>query len=126
MDFGIARAADVKGLTGTGLILGTPDYLSPEQAQGSQDLDHRSDIYSMGVVLHEIFSGQLPFQAETVMAVVLQHVQQPPPRLREVRPDLPEALEAIVLRCLEKDPALRYPTMQALHDHLLNVSVRAA
>jgi len=126
MDFGIARATDVKGLTGTGLILGTPDYLSPEQAQGSQDLDHRSDIYSMGVVLHEIFSGQLPFQAETAMAVVLQHVQQPPPRLREVRPDLPEALEAIVLRCLEKDPALRYPTMQALHDHLLNVSVRAA
>jgi serine/threonine-protein kinase len=126
MDFGIARVADVKGLTGTGLILGTPDYLSPEQAQGSQDLDHRSDIYSMGVVLHEVFSGQLPFEAETAVAVVLQHVQQPPPRLREVRPDLPEALEAIVLRCLEKEPARRYPTMQMLHDQLVNVSVRAA
>ena len=100
--------------------------MSPEQAQGSQDLDHRSDIYSTGVVLHEIFSGQLPFQAETAVAVVLQHVQQPPPRLRDLRPDLPEALEAIVLRCLEKDPAHRYPTMQVLHDHLLDVSVHLA
>jgi eukaryotic-like serine/threonine-protein kinase len=124
MDFGISRSFEVKageGITSTGVVMGTPDYMPPEQAQG-EPADARSDIYSLGVVFFEIFTGRLPFTGANAMAVVVSHIQQPPPTPRSVNPRLPEALETIILRCLEKDPADRYPNVEAIVEALTAVS----
>jgi eukaryotic-like serine/threonine-protein kinase len=124
MDFGISRSFEVKageGITSTGVVMGTPDYMPPEQAQG-EPADARSDIYSLGVVFFEIFTGRLPFTGANAMAVVVSHIQQPPPTPRSLNPRLPEALEAIILRCLEKDPADRYPNVEAIVEALTAVS----
>jgi eukaryotic-like serine/threonine-protein kinase len=126
MDFGIARVSEVKGkagLTSDGTVMGTPDYMPPEQAQG-RPADFRSDIYSLGVVLFEIFTGKLPFSGDTVMAVVMNHIQKPPPNPRSVAPTLPESLEKIILRCLEKDPARRYSQVAEILKDLTAVSSR--
>ncbi|MGE0452447.1 MAG: protein kinase [Vicinamibacteria bacterium] len=125
MDFGIARANEVKGgqagLTSDGTVMGTPDYMPPEQAQGKGS-DFRSDIYSLGVVLFEMFGGRLPFLGDTIMAVVLAHIQTPPPRLKQFNRSLPVELEAIVLKCLEKDPARRFASAGELLKALSTVS----
>jgi HAMP domain-containing protein/predicted Ser/Thr protein kinase len=127
MDFGIARVSEVRGpgtgLTTEGTVMGTPDYMPPEQAQG-QAADFRSDIYSLGVVLFEIFTGQLPFKGETAMAVVVSHIQTPPPKLRSLNPALPLALEAVVLRCLEKEPTRRFASMDRVLEALTAVSAK--
>lgn len=111
MDFGIARVSevggDLAGLTTDGSVLGTPDYMPPEQASGAQ-ADFRSDIYSLGVVLFEMFTGQLPFTGEKLVQVVLGHIQKRPPSPRALNPQLPEGLEAVILRCMEKKPSARY------------------
>ena len=109
MDFGIARRQSMKdapvdsGLTSAGTVMGTPDYMPPEQAQG-QPADFRSDIYSLGVVLFETFAGKLPFTGDTIMKIVMGHIQAPPPRPRSLNPKIPADLEALILRCLAKDP----------------------
>jgi HAMP domain-containing protein/predicted Ser/Thr protein kinase len=125
MDFGIARVSEMKagaaGLTSTGMVMGTPDYMPPEQAQG-QPADFRSDIYSLGVVLFEVFTGRLPFDGDTAMAVVLNHIQKPPPSPRSVNPRLPAELERVILVCLEKNPARRYQKVDELLDDLTAVS----
>jgi serine/threonine-protein kinase len=108
MDFGIARPVDRRGVTATGLSIGTPDYMSPEQAQGKQNLDHRSDIYSAGVVFFEMFTGSLPFTGETAISIAMKHVQEAPPSPRKIKPDLPPALEALLLKALHKDPTRRH------------------
>jgi serine/threonine-protein kinase len=127
MDFGIARVSEVRGasggLTTDGTVLGTPDYMAPEQAQG-RPADFRSDIYSLGVVLFEIFTGRLPFTGETAMSVVLHHIQTPPPSPRALNASLPTALEAIVLRCLEKDPARRFASVEEVLESLTAVSAQ--
>jgi serine/threonine protein kinase len=129
MDFGIARVSEVKGgvaaagLTTTGTVMGTPDYMPPEQAQG-RPADFRSDIYSLGVVLFEIFTGVLPFEGDSLMGVVLNHIQKPPPRPRQVNARVPPELEVIILRCLEKDPARRYPRVSDLLKDLRAVTAR--
>jgi len=102
------------------MIIGTPAYLSPEQAQG-QKLDHRTDIYSLGVVLYEMATGQLPFDADDISALLLQQVKQPPPPPRLLVPNLPEALEKVILNALEKNPSRRYQTSAALATALLAV-----
>jgi serine/threonine-protein kinase len=128
MDFGIARVSEVKagaaGLTSTGMVMGTPDYMPPEQAQG-QPADFRSDIYSLGVVLFEIFTGRMPFDGDTPMAVVLNHIQKAPPSPRSANPRLPVELERVILRCLEKSPARRYQKVDELLDDLTAVSSQA-
>lgn len=130
MDFGIARVSELKGgvaaagLTTTGTVMGTPDYMPPEQAQGRQS-DFRSDIYSLGVVLFEVFAGALPFDGDSVMAVILKHIQQPPPRPRTLNPGLPDGLEPIILRCLEKEPSRRYQRVADLLVDLRTVSAGA-
>jgi HAMP domain-containing protein len=127
MDFGIARVSsemkEQAGLTSEGTVMGTPDYMPPEQAQG-RPVDFRSDIYSLGVVLFEVFTGKLPFGGETVMQVVMNHIQQQPPRPRSLMPNLPEDLEAIILRCLEKAPERRYSTVAEILKDLNAVSAR--
>ncbi len=130
MDFGIARRSEVEsgapgsGLTTAGMVMGTPDYMPPEQAQG-EAADFRSDIYSLGVVLFESFTGQLPFTGDTIMKIVLGHIQNPPPRPRSISPRVPAELEAVILKCLEKDPKRRYQKVAELLEALTSISSRA-
>ena len=112
-DFGVARApvrrAD-QTLTSAGMTLGTPAYMSPEQAAGDRDLDGRSDLYALGCVTHELLAGAPPFTAGNAMATIAQHVLAPPPRLIGAREDLPDAVADAVARMLAKDPAERFGT----------------
>jgi eukaryotic-like serine/threonine-protein kinase len=105
-DFGIARAG-VSDMTETGSVMGTAQYLSPEQAQG-KPVDARSDLYSIGVVLYELLTGRVPFDAESPVSVALMQVSEPPVPPMEVNPEVPPALDAVTLRAMEKDPARRY------------------
>lgn len=115
IDFGVARsiAADLTRLTETGLFVGTPQYMSPEQLD-SHRADERSDIYSLGVVFFEVLTGSLPFAGESPIAIATKHLKERPPSPRAVTPTLPFWMERIILRCLEKDPALRYWTVTDL------------
>ena len=106
-DFGIARATAMSTMTRTGALMGTPHYMSPEQAQG-QRVDIRSDIYSLGIVLYQMLTGQLPFEANTPYEVIRQQVEQRPGPVRRLRSNIPGAVERIVNRCLEKNPERRY------------------
>lgn len=113
MDLGLALPREAKRLTATGMVIGTPAYLSPEQAQGLK-LDHRTDLYSLGIVLYEMATGQLPFNADDIGALLLQQVQQPAPPPRLIVADLPMGLENTILKCLEKNPARRFQSCSAL------------
>ncbi|MCS6938063.1 MAG: protein kinase [Roseiflexus sp.] len=106
-DFGLARMAEGSTMTATGTAMGTPAYMSPEQCQGAH-VNHRSDIYALGVVLYEVTTGYLPFTAATLSEAAYKHVFVPPTPPRQVRADLPEPLETIVLRCLAKRPEERF------------------
>jgi len=115
-DFGLARVATDEvavGLTQAGFTMGTPLYMSPEQVQG-KTLDSRSDIYSFGVTCYHMFTGELPFHGDTALAVAVQHLQNPAPRLENVRPDLPPAVCRIVHKMLAKLPADRYASPKEL------------
>jgi eukaryotic-like serine/threonine-protein kinase len=118
LDFGIAklkeaRAAEGAGLTltGTGMVVGTPQYMSPEQAQGKRgdQLDGRSDLYSLGVVMYQMLTGELPFKSDTTMGLLMAHINSPPRPMLEIRPDLdvPAGLARLVMQCLEKKPEMR-------------------
>ena len=111
-DFGIARAvsASFDGQTATGIILGTPLYMSPEQASGSGEVDARSDIYSLGCVLDEMLAGEPPFTGTNAMAVLARHALEEMPPLKTRRPGITDGLERVVRKSLAKSPADRYPT----------------
>jgi serine/threonine protein kinase len=115
-DFGIARSVR-SGAAQTGTITGTPAYMSPEQAQGKA-VDSRSDIYSLGLVLYEMFTGHPAFQADTPLAVAMKQVDEAPPPPRLLEPDLPERIERAILRCLEKNPARRFQSVDDLESAL--------
>ncbi len=107
-DFGLAKTSlEGESHTRTGTVLGTPDYLSPEQAAGRPS-DYRADIYSLGVILYEMVLGHVPFQAETVWGILYKHIHDPVPRPRRFNPDLPQAVENIIIRALDKNPANRF------------------
>ena len=115
VDFGIARVIRNTGVTGDGEILGTADYMSPEQASG-EVADHRSDIYSLGIVAFYALSGRLPFEGATVGAVLAKHITQPAPPIAESVPGLPATLGDAIDRCLAKDPSSRFASAEELAD----------
>ena len=120
-DFGIARAVSEAGgekLTQTGMAIGTPYYMSPEQSLGSDRVDARSDVYSLGCVLYELLIGQPPFTGPNAMAIMARHSMEKVPSLQVVRSSVPDEVEDIVLRALEKTPADRFQTMQEFVDAL--------
>ena len=125
-DFGIAKAAldEAGDLTETGAVVGTARYLAPEQAQGGAP-DPRTDIYSLGVVLYEMLSGEPPFVGPTELATALMHVEAEPPRLRRRRAGIPRSLEAVVLRAMAKDPQARYADASELVDALEAIDLGA-
>ena len=109
-DFGIARSLDVHGVTQTGTVLGTSDYIAPEQARG-QKVDPKTDIYSLGVVLYELLSGEVPFAGDNFVAVAMRHVNEPAPSVLERRPDCPVRLDLAIQRAMSKDPEDRFESM---------------
>ncbi len=117
MDLGLALPREAKRVTADGMIIGTPAYLSPEQAQG-QKLDHRTDIYSLGIVLYEMLTGQLPFDADDISALLLQQVRQPPPPPRLIIPTLSISLEKVILKALEKNPVRRFQSSRIMAEAL--------
>jgi serine/threonine protein kinase len=116
-DFGIARTVEVDGMTQTGTVLGTSNYIAPEQATG-QRVDAHSDVYALGVVLYELLAGDVPFPGESFVAVAMKHVHEPPPNLLDVRRDAPPRVAAAIDRTLAKDPEERFPTMDAFAEEL--------
>ena len=127
-DFGIARELEQDGLTKTGRVLGTTDYVSPEQAMG-QPVDARSDIYSLGIVLYEMLTGEVPFKADNLVGVAMKHVNEKMPDVQKRRRDVSSALAAVVERATEKKPDKRYHDMNAMLadlEHALEVEVARA
>ncbi len=117
-DFGIAKlVAETAQFTASGAVIGTPAYMAPEQGMG-QPVDYRCDIYALGVVLYELVTGRVPYEAETPLAVLLQHVNAPLPLPRQIRPDLPETVERVILKALAKQPEERFETAQQMVDAL--------
>src|SRR5215204_782807 len=116
-DFGIARSVDVEGVTITGTVLGTSEYIAPEQARGQQ-VDALTDVYSLGVVLYELLTGRVPFQGENFVAVALRHVNEPAPSVLERRPDCPARIGLAIERAMAKRPEDRFESMDELVQEL--------
>ena len=119
-DFGIARAVDEKRMTSTGTILGTPEYMAPEQVSGQQ-ADARSDLYSLAVVTYQMLSGDVPYKADNTLALLYKVVNEPLPSIRKLHPALPVAVEPVLQKALAKDPAARYPNCAAFYEALCDV-----
>ncbi len=111
-DFGIAKAlgSGESGLTGTGMVIGTPRYMSPEQAAGEKQIDARSDIYSLGCVAYQMLAGRMPFEGDSAQATIMAHLTSPPEPLQNLRPDVPDHVAAAVMRALAKRPDARWAT----------------
>ncbi len=122
LDFGISKVqsgqADDMKLTRTGAVLGTPYYMSPEQAEGAREVDHRTDLWAVGVILYEALTGEVPFRGQTYNQVMLQLMMKDPAPPRDLVPGLPAAAEAVILRALEKDPARRWAAAAELREAL--------
>jgi protein kinase/serine/threonine-protein kinase len=117
MDFGIARSIMSKGITGAGVMIGTPEYMSPEQAE-VKEVDQRSDIYSLGVILYEMMTGRVPFEGETPLGIAMKHKSEMPKDPRELNTQIPEELSRVILRCMEKDKKNRYQSAGEVRSEL--------
>jgi hypothetical protein len=129
LDFGLAKflsEADARKLTAAGVVLGTPHYMSPEACESKPNVDHRCDVYSLGVLLFQMTTGELPFTGGTMGEVLIKQVVQPPPRPRSLNPGVPPAVEQVILRCLAKNPAARFQRMRELRDALVELGRQAA
>ncbi|MFC2142723.1 protein kinase [Acidobacteriota bacterium] len=120
MDFGIARTLKAKGITGEGVMIGTPEYMSPEQAEAKY-IDQRSDLYSLGVILCEMVTGELPFEGDTPLSIAMKHKGEMPKKPKELNPKVPDDLNHVILRCLEKDKEKRYQSSGELRAELENI-----
>jgi serine/threonine protein kinase/Tfp pilus assembly protein PilF len=120
MDFGIARSKEAGGVTTKGMIIGTPDYISPEQIEG-EDVDKRSDIYSFGVLLYEMVTGRVPFRGDTALSVAIKHQTQLPLDPRKHNPELSEDLSRLILICMEKKRERRYQSAEELLSDLVRI-----
>ena len=120
MDFGIARSMTAKGRTGPGVMIGTPEYMSPEQVEG-KDVDPRADIYSLGIILYEMLTGRVPFEGDTAFAVGVKHKSETPRDPRELNPQIPLDLGRLVLKCLEKEKDKRYQSADELRVQLESI-----
>jgi len=120
MDFGIARSITGKGITGAGVMIGTPEYMSPEQVEG-KEVDPRSDIYSLGVILYEMVTGRVPFEGDTPLSIAVKHKTETPKEPRELNSQIPEDLSRVILRCMEKDKEKRYQSAGEVHSELENI-----
>jgi serine/threonine protein kinase len=123
VDFGLAVLQGGSRFTEPGKVWGSPNYIAPEQLAEQPHIDHRSDIYSLGIVLYEMVTGRPPFKSDSVMETLWQQVNVPPPPPRDLAPELPSDLEVIILRTLAKDPDERYATAQILADALAALSL---
>ena len=120
MDFGIARSLAAKGITGAGIIIGTPEYMSPEQVEG-KDVDPRSDLYSLGVILYEMATGRVPFEGDTPFTVGIKHKSERPQDPNELNPNLPDDLNRVILKCLEKEKTNRFQSAAELQAELAKI-----
>jgi len=120
MDFGIARSIKAKGITGTGVMIGTPEYMSPEQVEG-KEVDQRSDIYSMGVILYEMVTGRVPFEGDTPFTIGMKHKSEEPRDPKELNAQIPDDLCQLILRCMEKDKEKRYQSAGELRSELIGI-----
>jgi len=119
-DFGIARSTKTKGLTGTGIIIGTPEYMSPEQVEG-KPVDQRSDLYSLGIILYELVTGKLPFEGDTPLSVAVKHKIEEPRAPQEINALIPKDLNRVILKCMAKDRKQRYQNTQELLSDLKKI-----
>jgi protein kinase/serine/threonine-protein kinase len=117
MDFGIARSISAKGITGAGVMIGTPEYMSPEQVEG-KEVDQRSDLYSLGVIIYEMVTGRVPFEGDTPFTIAVKHKSEIPKDPKELNTQIPEDLSRLVLKCLEKDKEKRYQSDDELRADL--------
>ena len=120
MDFGIARSLEAKGITGAGVMIGTPEYMSPEQAE-VKEVDQRSDIYSLGVILYEMVTGRVPFEGETPLGIAMKHKSEAPKDPKELNAQIPEDLSRVILRCMEKDKEKRFQSAGEVRSELGNI-----
>ncbi len=117
MDFGIARSLETKGLTAAGVMIGTAEYISPEQVEG-READQRSDIYSLGVIFYEMVTGRIPFEGQTLLSTALKHRTEQPRDPNELNTQLPSDISYVILKCMEKDKERRYQTAEELLSEL--------
>jgi serine/threonine protein kinase len=117
MDFGIARSLESKGITGAGMVIGTPEYMSPEQVEG-RDVDQRSDVYSLGIILYEMVTGRAPFEGDTPFVVGMKHKSEMPQNPMELNTQISEDLNRVILRCMEKDKEKRYQSAEDVRAEL--------
>ncbi len=120
MDFGIARSLKVKGITGAGVMIGTPEYMSPEQVE-AKEVDQRSDIYSLGVILYEMATGRVPFEGDTPFAIGMKHKSEIPKEPKEFNTQIPDDLNRVIMRCLEKDKDKRYQSAGEVRSELTRI-----